>query len=334
MVLIGHFAHLVPDVSFVVNHLDEPRVLRPFSPQDYKLTGRHSNAGIMQSKCSFLSVTEVLATKDLDQNAPPSFPKTAALASTSAKLIDQYGFFIRPTSFSATEQVLPVFSTGTMRECFADIVIPGDNSAWVDLPFVEETAANDMEWKSKQPILFWRGSTTGGITAGDGSYKQMQRHRFLHEYRGKRPDVDVAAIGYPQGNSGNSAALNEFLNGPLQPKVNYKTLFSYKYLFDVDGNTYSVRFHQFMFSQSLLFRAKAFGAWVVDRIIPWKHYIPLRMSFTDLLPKLDWAKSHDQEAEAIAKAGRDLVMRFGRKYEMRCYYLRLLLEYERLCRKG
>ena len=48
-----------------------------------------------------------------------------------------------------------------------------------------------------------------------------------------------------------------------------------------------------------------------DRLIPWKHYVPVSEDLSDLKSKYDWAESHQHEARRIADAGTQFMREMG-----------------------
>mmetsp|Transcript_41538 Transcript_41538/g.87173 ORF Transcript_41538/g.87173 Transcript_41538/m.87173 type:complete len:623 (-) Transcript_41538:20-1888(-) len=47
--------------------------------------------------------------------------------------------------------------------------------------------------------------------------------------------------------------------------------------------------------------------YIHDRLVPWKHYIPVMANLRDLKKKFDWAESHPVEAKRIADAGTEFM---------------------------
>ena len=43
-----------------------------------------------------------------------------------------------------------------------------------------------------------------------------------------------------------------------------------------------------------------------DRMVPWKHYVPVKMDLSDLKEKFDWAEANPKKAQEIAQAGTEL----------------------------
>ncbi|KAJ7259771.1 hypothetical protein C8J57DRAFT_491164 [Mycena rebaudengoi] len=67
--------------------------------------------------------------------------------------------------------------------------------------------------------------------------------------------------------------------------------YKYKYLLDVDGNTFSGRFLGLLRYGSLVFKMIAFEEFFNDWLRPFEHYyIPV---LPDLVEKIEWAGSHD-----------------------------------------
>ncbi len=48
-----------------------------------------------------------------------------------------------------------------------------------------------------------------------------------------------------------------------------------------------------------------------DRLIPWKHYVPVSEDLSDLKSKYDWAESHPHKAKRIADAGTQFMREMG-----------------------
>jgi hypothetical protein len=113
-----------------------------------------------------------------------------------------------------------------------------------------------------------------------------------------------------------------------------------KYLVDVDGNSFSGRYRDFLFSDSLPIKATLFKEWHDSRLVAWKHFVPFDNRFLDLYGIMefflgllnDWrrTRAHDEVAEKIAKGGQEWARKVLRLEDMRIYTYRLLLEYARV----
>jgi hypothetical protein len=49
--------------------------------------------------------------------------------------------------------------------------------------------------------------------------------------------------------------------------------------------------------------------WYYSQLVPWVHYIPIAADMSDLIEKVQWVTSHDDEACRIGQAGRGLALR-------------------------
>ncbi len=69
--------------------------------------------------------------------------------------VPDYAFFHCPSSFPATSSLIPVFSA-TKCKCYKDIIWP--NGYHTGTPRFEDS----VSFEKKKPVVFWRGSPTGG----------------------------------------------------------------------------------------------------------------------------------------------------------------------------
>ncbi|KAF8650711.1 hypothetical protein AX16_005084 [Volvariella volvacea WC 439] len=118
---------------------------------------------------------------------------------------------------------------------------------------------------------------------------------------------------------------------------NIKAQGQYKYILDVDGNGWSSRFKRLITTNSLIFKSTIYPEWYLDRIMPWVHYVPVKLDLTDLYDSLAFFRgdpsgrgAHEDMAEKIAKAGREWSLKFWRKEDLVAYNFRLFLEYARV----
>ncbi|KAI1844649.1 hypothetical protein JX266_009105 [Neoarthrinium moseri] len=117
------------------------------------------------------------------------------------------------------------------------------------------------------------------------------------------------------------------VNAPVPMKEQYK----FKFLPDVDGNSYSARWRGFLLSTSCPLKATIYAEWHDDRLFPWLHYVPFDNTFTDIYAIMDYfLNGHDAEARFIAEEGKQWAEKVLRREDMRLYVWRLLLEYARV----
>ncbi len=73
--------------------------------------------------------------------------------------------------------------------------------------------------------------------------------------------------------------------------------------------------------------AGLFGEWFDEWIFPDRHFLQVKLDYSDLEAKLRWALDHDEEARKIAEEGQRFAHTRLRNEDMSCYLYRLLLEY-------
>lgn len=121
----------------------------------------------------------------------------------------------------------------------------------------------------------------------------------------------------------------------LSKEIPMKKQYYYKFLPDVDGNSFSARFRGFLRSTSLPLKATVYTEWHDDRIVPWLHFVPLDNTFQDIYPALDFFADGDGPGDVaarfIAERGKEWAETALRREDMRLYVWRLLLEWARVC---
>ena len=112
--------------------------------------------------------------------------------------------------------------------------------------------------------------------------------------------------------------------------MSLKRQFRYKYLPDVDGNSFSGRYRAFLLSNSLPIKATIYKEWHDERLVAWKHFVPMDNTYMDFYSIMEYLLTHDSKAAKIAEEGRHWAERVLRKEDMVIYAYRLILEYARV----
>lgn len=230
--------------------------------------------------------------------------------------------------------------------------------------------AQTSPWSEKTiNKLFWRGSTTGD------SYTQPKKarpgynwrwshrprlHLFAqnqegearvwtkrkdgwnlerwtrHELNEKYLDIGFAGRVHQCDKDGTCDEMSKELI--FKDRVLPAQAKAYKYVFDVDGNGWSSRFHRLMSSGSVVVKHTIYPEWNSDWVTPWVHYVPSKLDYSDLYdimsfftgPPDDPSQNNDHLAKAIAENARKFTVDHWRWEDMQAYMLRMLLEYNRL----
>ena len=289
-----------------------------------------------------------------------------------------HGAINQPLSSSWSQSLTPLFG-GSKMAVNNEILLPAA-MPWSNDERFNAGEGADTDWASKESQTLWRGTATGG-RHHPTNWHQFHRHRFVYVVNGTRlrngnrlqekiltPAFMHAAIstlstptrdhlpeylsytndvGFTDlfcdeaGESGSCWYLDN--DYAVVPSIRMTQQFDYKYLPDIDGNSFSGRYRAFLLSTSLPIKATIYREWHDSRLVAWKHFIPMDNRFTDYYGILEYFRGfeglggneevpgHDDEAKKIAYDGRDWSRKVLRKEDMQIYVFRLLLEYARVC---
>ncbi|GFF34943.1 beta-1,2-xylosyltransferase 1 [Aspergillus udagawae] len=346
---------LLPDVKFLVNHLDEPRVLLPPSSE--------RSGSLHMTDYSKRPVWDTLVrschsqgSKDADRPTVEAFglPFLTDRRSTTElcshpEYRGSHGLLLSPTSFPLIEGLVPILSTGSVST-MGDILYP--SPAYLE-PEFEYVEAKDISWDSKHNNLYWAGSTTGGFAVND-DWQSFHRQRFVklaqnlgnghHFYL--REDKGVVSL--VKSSFLNSKLFDVAFTRILQCETRYcrdqEALFRTKswadkdealqsrLVFDIDGNGISGRYYKLLASKSAPLKQTLLREWHDDRLLPWVHYIPVSQSMEELPEIVMYFTSEagQKRAREIAENGREWFSKAFRKEDLTIYMYRVLLELARL----
>lgn len=218
-----------------------------------------------------------------------------------------------------------------------------------------------FEFKLKNKLM-WRGSTTGSEFRKNYNWEQSQRAR-LH-FKANEHESSSEIMWSNQGNIVLQNSSNRIINDkfmdisfsgvPAQcdeetcelmkkmidfkPTMGLEDQNQYRYLMDVDGNGWSGRFHRLLSTNAVVLKSTIFPEWYQERIIPWVHYVPIKVDYTDLYDVMAFfignpengQGAHESMAKRIAEQGKQFAKEHWRRVDMAAYMFRLVLEYNRL----
>lgn len=329
---LSHFAEFLPDMKIYLNLLDEPRVLRIAPKQRMGLLNIKYNESLKRF------------TTEVGTNIIPLMKQVCDL---EPEKLENHGFFLGANSFSTTSVLVPIFSSTSIRACFSDILIPSHyflgaapDEHWAEP--VPISAKTPSYWRNKKSVVYWRGSNTGGGSLSNNLYKQFHRHRLVKEFGPQSshqqptsvPLFDVALTAVLQCIKDLCDELKSTL-GPIAGPDPLSATHSMKYLIDIDGNSFSQRFLPFLrFTGSVIIKLFMFEDWVTEQTRDGEHYVQANLDLHDLVEKVNYLRTHDDEARKIAAAGQLYAAQRLRYDDMLCYWYRLLLEYHQLTVPG
>ncbi|KAI1353979.1 hypothetical protein F5Y01DRAFT_312241 [Xylaria sp. FL0043] len=347
------------DLKFLLNHLDEPTVVIPPSPQqatELVFTNWHGERTweFLTTSCwSKRRRTDAERGSPIETYGLPFVTdRTSAMdVCEHSEYSEIHGIFSSPTSLLVVEALVPILSTGA-PSVFGDILYP--SSAYVGDDRFGYHGEYDVGWNEKQNNLYWAGSTTGGLSRA-GKWQGLHRHRFVELAQNLKHRV-FSYLREKDGVIGR--ATSSFLNGRLydvaftnvlqcDPKAckeqrQYFRLKTWasddrpyhsRLVFDLDGNGISGRYYRLLASKSLPLKQTIIREWHDERLMPWVHYIPVSQSMEEL-PELVFyltsTESGQRRAREIAEQGRQWYTQALREVDVVIYMYRLFLELARL----
>ena len=309
--LIKPALDLMPNgMVLVLNNLDEPRILAPSREYSYELP---------------LSEIQKLHRDDAPQGMKVLCAKHPAMSSTN---IQHNAFLYRPASMHLSFNLSPMFSMAAIPGCFADIAVPTTYATGVS----ETIDVKSPSWDEKRSQIFWRGSSTGtNYQTSDLKMENMLRsHRIrtVYEFQKKTEDFDIGLTAFIQCQPDSVCKEMEAIVG-TKDGVPQNDQMNFKYLLDMDGNSFSQRFVWMLrHSQSLILKMALFDDWATLVTKPFEHYVPVKFDLSDMESTLQWARKHDGEARKIAQQARDFAQKRLRRKDMQCHWFRTLMNYE------
>ncbi|KAF7333383.1 CAP10 domain-containing protein [Mycena venus] len=305
----SQFAPLLPDMTFIINGKDQPRVV--FNYREPGNATRDRALTLTEERPFDLSPQP---TAEFFRNRtgcevlrnPMGFTETANDDSGFMHDIQLRIVFLSSSPAWFTLDLYPVLSVTKVSPCFADILFPSEyyyGRSWTSPKFAYP---DNIAWEDKKPQMYWRGTATGGQILGD-NYHNFTRFRLVDLAQAHPDLVDAKIMRFadllclPEQGCDREGIIREYnISGANAPQENS---YKYKYLLDVDGMTYSGRFLGILRSGSLVFKATVFEEYFNDWLRPYEHFIPVLPDLSDLLEKIEWARSHDAEARMIQERG-------------------------------
>ncbi|KAF1838277.1 hypothetical protein BDW02DRAFT_565094 [Decorospora gaudefroyi] len=229
-------------------------------------------------------------------------------------LANLHGMHLSPASLWGTHDIVPIFSQ-SRAPGYVDIRYPSPWNYMDKARYEFDEKFPDPHFQDKENMLFWRGSTTEGVTT-QGTWKGMLRQRLVHLLNN---ETSRQPILLPKGDRSThleyvlqrTAAIKKYLEtkidvrlvGPIArcagrdcidqtnefgfgDPVDFRQHWRYRYLFDADGAGFSGRFIPFLQSNSVVFKTALFREWYEGRLTAWKHFVPVDLRLHDILSTL------------------------------------------------
>jgi Glycosyl transferase family 90 len=211
---------LLPNMTFAVNVLDEPRVLAPLDVLSRALQGtdrpsehvsQHPeehfskrveiefyNVGSKKAWQAMASACSVKSPTRNDSSVETEYRGLTFVANVTdtldickhASLHKNHGFLSSPDTLDITHSLVPLFSQGK-PSIFNDILFPSPYYA-AKMDQEEYVEKEDPVWSEKSDCLYWSGTTTGGY-ATTANWEQLHRQRLILSLK-SQPSSPVAFL--------------------------------------------------------------------------------------------------------------------------------------------
>ncbi|KAF7525486.1 hypothetical protein G7054_g11079 [Neopestalotiopsis clavispora] len=276
-----------------------------------------------------------------------------------------HGTFVQSTTMRTSTTLFPMFG-GSKLPRNNEILVPGAEYLTSNEFYSGGAAAFSQggPWRDKKNAVMWRGAPAAGFTrrrTGSASSGTGRRRRRTQLQPRAEPTIlqSVVVIAEKEEALGRLDCFPEEVGfwgrrlvcAYIAPwfaqvaTVPMRDQYAYRYLPDVDGNSYSARFRGFLLSSSCVIKATIFAEWHDDRLVPWVHYVPLDSTYMDVYALLEYFigdggggggggegedGGHGEVAQRIAQEGAEWARRALRREDMMLYTWRALLEYARV----
>ncbi len=228
----------------------------------------------------------------------------------------------------AGETGIPLFVYAKAKEASSLVLMP-DFKALTGYPTLRreiEESSQKHPWETKVAKAFWRGSTTGGwLTALN--WRQIPRVKLAFLSQACPALLDARLTGVVQCDLDIPPLIRS--QGLLGPMVSQADHLRYKYLVDVDGNSCSFeRYFWALLSNSVVLKQMTPNIqWYYGALNPYEHFIPVKEDLSDLFDQIQWAKTHDKEAQQIAARATAFIRNELTPEDTLVYMTHLLREY-------
>ena len=278
-------------------------------------------------------------THDPHMDKTVSYLKKACLLSdTQIKdHILRHGNFQGPQEHRLNRGMLLGLSQSKVDGCSTDILFP--TPYWVSMVRPLGFPGKAWDRRKKAPVVF-RGTSTGAdyqyIEENGSDWRNVHRARLaLMMSKSELVDAKLTKVSQTgRGRAGRERRkrmIRELRReGALGNPVPNDYANYHQYVLDVDGNGWSARLPTLLWGGALVFRAGIYSNFMDGGFLrPFEHYVPVRLDFSDLEERIEWAVSNPAKVqEILANVKRDFPQNEHMMYKhIACYGTHVLLEY-------
>ncbi|NCF92819.1 MAG: hypothetical protein GWQ05_17970, partial [Verrucomicrobiaceae bacterium] len=155
---------------------------------------------------------------------------------------------------------------------------------------VSTVPENDIPWEDKIGKAVWRG-----------------QYSKPHETISGTADVKYALVSNHLNSTLVDAMFSKHTEGASSDMVGsymgVKEQLAHKYIISIEGNDVSSGLKWMLFSNSVVMAPPfAWESWAMEgKLVPFRHYIPLKADMSDVEDMILWAEAHPEEARLISE---------------------------------
>ena len=344
--ILAQMKDVLPDMEFLINSLDEPRVILQAEPLQIATLTRSPTWGELTASCD----QSVVRKNDYGIPFVADIPAARDLC-RHPDYEHMHGMLMSPVTFPALKGMLPVLSVASLST-MDDVLVPSSSYGTEDWAYHPD---KDIPWDDKLDNVYWAGSMTGAWASwNDDSWKKYHRQRFV----AFAEDLEPAAHAYVSDRNGvvrvsqrpyfdaslynvtftsvnqceDETCKSEAAYFGKNPRADTDAPFHSKLVFDIDGNGSSGRYLKLLASRSAVLKQTLLREWHDERLVPWLHFIPVSLGLEELPELVEWLMrtgAGQQAARKMADRGRDWVQTALRKEDREVYLYRTMLELAR-----
>ena len=222
------------------------------------------------------------------------------------------------------DKYTPILSS-VKHESFADIPIPtledwarvkatcsGEEfKEFPKTPAKQYVGEFSTPWEHRKPIAVFRGSSTGiGVDIETNPRLKVSYLSSLKEKDPKDslPFLDAGITEWKlrprkiKGQEELKTIDTDSLPFSKVEKLSPEDQSKFKFIINIDGHSSAFRLSlEMRMGSVILLIDSEYGLWFKKLLIPFVHYVPVKKDLSDLVEKIQWCKSHDQECRNIVK---------------------------------
>jgi hypothetical protein len=187
---------------------------------------------------------------------------------------------------------IPLLTTCAAVACSWSVPVPNYATLQDSLPTssaweaVFEQRATSHPWENKLRQVVWRGSLTGN---GNGNLTHPSPRTRLGMFAAahqSNPLIDIGVHEIPDSDHVPANITSQILMKGHMPFDNFS---NYRAILDIDGNSWSSRFGKLLCTNSVVVKVEPeYVDYFYKYLVPWKHYVPVRLDLSDLMEKIEW----------------------------------------------